>query len=147
MDNTELQIYGFKSQINDNRLQHYYTNEDSKIAKNAAYVIGTLHDEVVNGVVRESELTAIRSQLANKNMKLKIMELEKESIKKYGSKYDPSSDCNIKNIKLESKKKKYENKLSKIEIQISSLESRKQDYINAIKSINNGENIEDSDDE
>ena len=149
MDSKQLQIYDGSNNhnLNNFQLENYGKYDNSKIAKNAAYVISSLHDEVVNGIVRESELSAVKAELENKNMKLRIMEIEKECIKKYGSKYNPSIDNNIKNIKLESKKKKYENKLKTIEIQISSLESRKQDYINAIKSINNGENIEDSDDE
>jgi hypothetical protein len=147
MENKHLQVYSKTNNSSDYQLQSYNNNPDIHIAKSAAYVIGTLHDEVVSGAIRESELTAMKIELAKKNMKLRIMEIEKDSIKQHGSRYDPVSDRDIKTLKLDSKMKKYENKLKTIEIQISSLESRRKEYKEYLDKIKNDENVEDSDDD
>lgn len=125
---------------NDNHLIVHTDNPNKHIAKYTAYALGNLYNEVVDNTSRAVDVKRYQSELYDKNQSIEILKMEIESLRN-GSKSineDVKIEDKIKGKKIEKQMNKYKARLDKINIQIACYESKKNDMINIIKSLEMG---------
>jgi|LakMenEpi03Aug12_release.lakeMendotaPanAssembly.Ray.scaffolds.fasta_scaffold264978_3 hypothetical protein len=123
---------------NNNQLVVHTDNPGKHIAKYTAYALGNLYNEVVDNTAREVDVKRYQNEISEKNQSIEILKLEIEALKKGTLNEEVNLEDKIKEKKVEKQRNKYKARLDKINIQISCYESKRNDFIKILKSLDEG---------
>jgi len=123
---------------NNNQLVVHTDNPGKHMAKYAAYALGSLYNDVVDNTTREVDVKRYQNEITEKNQSIEILRMEIEALKKGSVTEDVNLVDKIKEKKIEKQRNKYKARLDKINIQISCYQSKKDDFIKVLKSLDEG---------
>jgi uncharacterized Zn finger protein (UPF0148 family) len=112
-----------------------------KAAQNAAYLLSSIGNEATDALQRHSDMRAMYIELKDRESRLRLNEIEfnaLRSVGKMGMNLNAETEAKIKAFKLEEEKARCTDALRKIDIEIKSLLSRREDIISDLKQIDDG---------